>query len=68
MKIKLNIHLELPIKDSAFWQDIKELEAQLMDAAIQKYRESPFCGEIRCTVYSDRLEHDQEEIKSRNRQ
>lgn len=65
MKVKFNFHIECPLKDNTFWEDIRQLEVDLMNAIIEKYRENPYCAEVRCAAYSDRLEHDQEEIKSR---
>lgn len=64
MIVKFKFSLEVPLKDSTYWEDIRDLERNLMQALVEACRNCPdLTPQLR--VVGDRLEHDQEEIKSR---
>lgn len=64
MIVKFKFSLEVPLKDSTYWEDIRDLENKLMRALVEICQDCPdLMPQLR--VVGDRLEHDQEEIKSR---
>lgn len=64
MIVKFKFSLEVPLRDSTYWEDIRDLENNLMQALVTACRESPhLTPQLR--ILGSQLEHDQEEIKSR---
>lgn len=64
MIVKFKFSLEVPLKDSAYWEDVLDLQNKLMQSLVEICRESQMLTP-QLRVVGDAITHDQEEIKSR---
>ncbi len=66
MILSFKFEIEVPVKSSAFWEDIKKLETDIFETIAKTIRDSDLMTpQLRIT---GEMKHDAEEIKKRGKE